>query len=212
MADPADRRRIGKVLAGVIKKHGAHIDVDALSDELADSLIPADYLERLNRAIVDNVEEPPRPPLGTIEPTVDKMRDTALEHIANATGGTPRLSGRGNEQTYQVGNGPTIYLRTRGRDQRPGNHRVYWFGLRLACWDDPDAWFVLQCDLDFAIVVRVEDWLPYRDQIGTTQEDNQRQPHVHREGNTTELREAGGLVLNISQWVDNWGDLGQAHH
>jgi len=139
------------------------------------------------------------------------MRSFALERIANATGGTPRRSGRGNAQTYQVGNGPTIYLRTRARDERQGDHHVYWFGLRLACWADPDAWFVLQCDLDFAIVVRVEDWLPYRDQIGPTELGDQHQPHVHREGNTVELRESTGLVLDVTPWVDNWDGLTKAH-
>ena len=58
MAGPTDRRRIGRVLAGVIREHGARIDVDALSDELAESLIPANYLERFGRAIVDSAHDP----------------------------------------------------------------------------------------------------------------------------------------------------------
>ena len=137
------------------------------------------------------------------------MRRHALNQIEAVAGGTPRLIGPG--QTYRVGNGPLIYLRTRDREQRQGDHRVYWFGLRLACWEDPDAWFVLQCALDFAVVVRVEDWLPYRDQIGTTEKGDQRQPHVHRDGGRIELRESSGLVLDVRQWVDNWDGLGNAH-
>ena len=224
MAGPTDRRRIGRVLAGVIREHGARIDVGALSDDLAESLIPASYLERLGRAIVDNIPEPQRVHASSPEaeiqsraistadaPTPDEMRNAALERIATATGGKPNRVGRGNAQTYQVGDGPRIYLRTRARDERQGDHHVYWFGLRLACWDDPNAWFVLQCDLDFAIVVPVEDWLPYKDRIGSTETGDQHQPHVHKEGNRIELRESTGLVLDVKQWVDNWEELRDAH-
>ena len=139
------------------------------------------------------------------------MRNYALERIANATGDTPRRVGSGNAQTYRVGDGPTIYLRTNTANQLAGDHRVYWFGLYLSCWGDPEAWFVLQCGLNFAVVVQVADWLPYRDKIGEASGGKQRQPHVHYENRRVELREATGLVLDLSPWVDNWDGLGNTH-
>jgi hypothetical protein len=223
MADPSERRRIGKVLAGVVKEHGTNIDVDALADELAESLIPAHHLQRFALAIINSFKGPEavlspspeptsrtRPALGTVEPTPDEMRDTALDGVAAATGSRPRRSGRGNAQTYRVGDGPTIYLRTNKPNQLAGDHRVYWFGLYLQVWQDPNAFFVLQCGLDFTLVVPVGEWLPIRDDLGHASGGRQRQPHVHRDGATIELREAGGFTHDLTPWVNSWDLLATA--
>ena len=217
MNSPSERRSVSASIADLVLKGRPSNDRDALANDLAEGLIPADALQRLlttlrrhlsagNESLIPSQQNESPSRQGV---SVPQMREYALKQIETAAGGVPRQIERG--QTYRVGDGPTIYLRTRARDERQGDHIVYWFGLRLACWEDPDAWFVLQCALDFSVVVRVEDWLPYRDQIGLADQGNGRQPHVHREGNRTELREATGLVLDISQWVDNWDAFGQAH-
>ena len=198
------------------------MDVERLTSILTESLIPDTSLRRFTQAIVESIDSQQlvssmpssTPGSGTDPhhgdaPTPEEMRSAALDNITEATGHRPRRTGRGSAQTYSVGSGPPIYLRTRARDERSHDHQVYWFGLRPDCWKDPNAWFVLQCDLDFAVVVQVRDWLPYKDQIGQTQKD-ERQPHVHRDGNRVELRESTGLRLDVSQWVDNWDQLAAA--
>ncbi len=217
MLDPGDRLNAAREIANLVMPGENKEQQDALASDLAKTLIPGDALRRLiatlrRHLVVRNESStPPRPIDASSDqgPSKTEMRNHALAKIKAVTEGTPRKIGPG--QTYRVGNGPTIYLRTRGRDQRQGDHRVYWFGLRLACWDDPDAWFVLQCALDFTVVVQVEDWLDYRDRIGKAEQGTVRQPHVHQDEDRYELREAGGFQLDIRKWKNNWDGFEDAH-
>ncbi len=231
MADPTDRLRIGKVLAGVVKEHGTNINVDTLTDELAKSLIPAQYLERFGRAIIDSVHgipsssatphvgpsaaAPRQPDLGSIGVGEHQMRQEALSKIAKAVGRTPTRVGDHGAQIYRTGGGPLMYVRTSAPDWVSGDHSKYWFGLDTDWFDNPSSFFVFQCGIDFTLVVPVADWIPFRDRLGQASKGKKRQPHVHREGGRIELREQmrspSPFIKDLSPWVEAWNALATAH-
>ena len=222
MAQPSDRRRVGKALAGVVKEYGTSINIDALANELAESLIPAQHLERFARAIIDSANEPApspgleqasrsRPALGPVGPTPEEMRREALGRITTATGSTPTLVGDHGTQVYRSPGGPRIYLRTSNATHLQGDHKKYWFGLDVTWFDDHSAFFVLQCGVDFTLVVPVVEWIPFRDSLGHASNGTKRQPHVHLDGAAIELREhqrgPNPFNLDLTPWVDTWGPL-----
>jgi len=224
VASPAERLAIATNIADLVLNDRSSEERTALASNLGEALIHSNELRRFEAILRNHLQEsgstvsdlPPSGPTSGGNPDDkaefrERMIKQAIDGITRAGGSPPGRSEGGNRQTYRCGNGPTIYLRTNRPDDLVGNHERYWFGLHLRCWEDPEAWFVLQCGLDFTLVVPVADWLPYIDEIGKSEEGDQRQPHVHREGGRIELRESSGLVLDVRQWVDNWDDLGQAH-
>ena len=221
MADPSDRRRIGKVLAGVVKEHGTNIDVDTLTDELAESLIPAHYLERFGRAIIDSAHVIPtssaaphvRP--SAAAPRKHQMREEAINKIDKAVGRTPTRVGKHGAQIYKADDGPLMYVRTSAPDWVSGDHFKYWFGLDTDWFDNPLSFFVFQCGIDFTLVVPVADWIPFRDRLGKASKGKKRQPHVHLEGGRIQLREQmrspSPFIKDLSPWVEAWNALATAH-
>lgn len=224
MASPPERLAVATSIADLVINDRPSEERMALANNLGEALIHIDELRRFEAILRNHLQEsgstvsdlPSSGPTngGDSENKAEfreRMIEQVIDGITRAAGIPPGKSEGGNRQTYQCGNGPTIYVRTNRTDDLAGNHERYWFGLHLRCWEDPEAWFVLQCGLKFTLVVPVADWLPYIDEIGKSGEGDQRQPHVHREGDRIELRESSGLVLDVRQWVDNWDDLGQAH-
>jgi len=231
MADPSDRRRIGNVLAGVVKEYGTNIDVDTLTDELAESLIPAHYLERFGQAIIDSVHviptssaaphvrpsaaAPRQPDLDSLKVDKHQMREEAINKIDKAVGRTPTRVGKHGAQIYRADDGPLMYVRTSAPDWVSGDHFKYWFGLDTDWFDDPLSFFVFQCGIDFTLVVPVADWIPFRDRLGKASKGKKRQPHVHLEGGRIQLREQmrspSPFVKDLSPWFEAWNGLATAH-
>jgi hypothetical protein len=193
-------------------------DLEVSVPDLAAALVESDIsqanLERFGRILtehqggpaVDRALEEERENLVAAPPSPHEMRSHALARIEDATGGRPRRLGRGREETYRSASGSVFYLRTRARDDRTHGRRAYWFGLREDCWENPEHFFVLACDLDFALVVPVREWVPHRDRFsvsmrGTPQQA--RQPHIYWEGTSYELREAT-LTLDVRPWIDRF--------
>ncbi len=139
----------------------------------------------------------------------EEMRETALKKIESVVGASAVKLGRGH--TYRAGGGPKICVRTSSVIPLDGGVQKYWFGLRDECWNDPDAWFVLQCELEFALVVRVEEWLGFKEKFSTNK-TNVRQPHLFKDGNTYTLKEEKkGFYEPAVRWVDNWDQFAAAH-
>ena len=224
MNSPAERLAIATNIADLVLRDRPSEERAALASDLAKALIHGDELRRFADILRTHLEEPGStvsdlPPPGSTNGEAsenkaefrERMIKQAIDGITRAAGNRPERSEGGNRQTYRCGKGPVIYLRTNRPDDLVGDHQRYWFGLHLRCWEDPEAWFILQCGLEFTLVVPVADWLPYIDQIGQSEEGDQRQPHVHREDSRIELRESSGLILDVGRWVDNWGHFAEAH-
>ena len=224
MNSPAERLAIATNIADLVLNDRSSEERTTLANNLGEALIHVDELRRFEAILRNHLQElgstvsdlPSTGPAngGNSDDKAEfreRMIAQVIDGITQAAGIPPGKSEGGNRQTYRCGNGPTIYVRTNRADDLVGNHERYWFGLHLRCWEDPEAWFILQCGLEFTLVVPVADWLPYIDQIGQSEEGDQRQPHVHREDSRIELRESSGLILDVGRWVDNWGHFAEAH-
>lgn len=138
---------------------------------------------------------------------VDNMRRFALTQIEAATGGP---ASRLEKSQYRSAGGKAFQLRTRQRDQQAGGWIRYWFGIPDKYWR-PENFFVLVCDLDFALVVPASEWLPHIDLFSTSRAGTPgqaRQPHIYwrdREYRLKErLRDPHPLDLNVHHLVNRF--------
>lgn len=139
-----------------------------------------------------------------VSPRPSSMREAALRRIEDACGSPPDRTG-GREQTYRTPNGRLFHLRTRAPDARRHGQQVFWFGIQERFWQ-PDHFFVLACGLEFCLVVPVEEWLPFHDDICLSMAQSASpagQPHIYAEGSVVELRE-GQRVVDVRPWMDRF--------
>lgn len=226
MADPRERRIIGEKIAGIVLSGEPKENRDAFGKAIANSLIVDQSLRRFLDLLEEHLptvrapdNSEPLSPASSSDPVVivqlskvekaEEMRETALKKIESVVGVAPVKLGQGH--TYRAGSGPDIYVRTSSANLLNGGVKKYWFGLIDRCWKDPNAWFVLQCELEFALVVRVEEWLGFKEKFSRTK-TNGRQPHLFQDGNTYTLKEEKkNFYESAVRWVDNWEQFAAAH-
>lgn len=160
---------------------------------------------------------------GPLNPSRLEMRLHARQQIEEFTGETlQRVSGQPSQQCFRFGNkGPLLHLHVnKPALRRDSSRRVYFFGEAAEVWDDSDAFLVLQCGLDFTLLVPIADWLPYKDQMGVSRGGARINQHIHlfkelveaTDGvswfeERVELCERDGFRLSLDGWGGGSGRL-----